>query len=67
MRYLTLGEVVALHRAHAAMEGFLNLNGLQLIADIDEHERLMLDLAAGRSSRQALEDWLNEHVGKSDR
>lgn len=53
--------------AHAAMEVFLNLNGLQLLADIDEQERLMLDLAAGRSSRQALEDWVNQHIAQADR
>ncbi len=79
MRYLTLGEVVALHRAilaetggatgirdlaalesalaqhkrvaHAAMEVFLNLNGLALIADIDDQERLMLDLASAPRPR----------------
>lgn len=36
------------------MEVFLNLNGFQLLAAIDEQERLMLDLAAGSSSWQAL-------------
>jgi hypothetical protein len=32
----------------------LMLNGLELAADVDEQERLMLDLAAGRRSRDAL-------------
>jgi len=37
--------------AHAAMEVFLVLNGLELTGTVDEHERLMLDLADGRISR----------------
>ena len=49
------------------MEAFLNLNGLALVADIGEQEQLMLDLAAGRSSRQALEHWLNQHIEPADR
>lgn len=44
--------------AHAAMEVFLNLNGLELIAEIDEQEALFLALAAGTSSRQQLQAWL---------
>ena len=48
--------------AHAAMEVFLALNGLELVADVDEQERLMLDVAAGRSSRQRLEEWLGQRT-----
>jgi death-on-curing protein len=48
--------------AHAAMEVFLNLNGFRLEADIDEQEQLMLNLAAGRSSLQALEHRLHQHI-----
>jgi death-on-curing protein len=124
MRYLTLGEVVALHRAvveasggatgvrdlaalesalaqpratfggedlypsavekaatlcfsivmnhpfmdgnkrvgHAAMETFLMLNGLGLVADVGEQERLMVDLAGGRRSRDELLAWLRDHT-----
>ncbi len=40
--------------AHAAMEVFLMLNGVELIGTVDEHERLMLDLADGRISREQL-------------
>lgn len=29
---------------------------------VDEQERLMLDLAAGRISRSDLTDWLRQHV-----
>jgi death-on-curing protein len=48
--------------AHAAMEVFLNLNGFGLVATVDEQEQLMLDLAAGRSSRLDLEHWLDLHA-----
>jgi death-on-curing protein len=81
MRYLTLGEVVALHRAvvfglamnhpfvdgnkriaHAAMAVFLELNGFSIEASVAEQERLMLDLAAGDVTREALTAWLAGHV-----
>lgn len=48
--------------AHAAMEVFLLLNGAELHGTVDEHERLMLDLAAGQLTREALTAWLEEHV-----
>ena len=51
--------------AHAAMEVFLLLNGYELFADVDEQERLMLDLAAGQVDRERLEEWLLEHVKPS--
>lgn len=44
--------------AHAAMEVFFILNGFEIIADTDEQERLMLDVAAGQLDRQRLEAWL---------
>ena len=48
--------------AHAAMEVFLLLNGLELAGSIEEHEHLMLELADGRLNRDALTAWLEEHV-----
>ncbi len=48
--------------AHAAMAVFLDLNGLAIEADVDEQERLMLDLAAGQLPRHALTDWLRAHA-----
>ena len=48
--------------AHAAMEVFLLLNDVQLVATVDEQERLMLDLAAGHLTREALTVWLEEHL-----
>ncbi len=47
---------------HAAMEVFLVLNGHQIDADVDEQERLMLDVAAGVIDRAALAKWLGEHL-----
>jgi death-on-curing protein len=48
--------------AHAAMEAFLILNGFEIIAAVDDQERLMLDLAAGRMTRDRLAEWLEQHV-----
>ena len=48
--------------AHAAMEVFLLLNGIDLNATIDEQERLMLDLADGRITREQLILWLENHA-----
>ena len=50
---------------HAAMETFLVLNGTEITAPVDEQERLMLDLAAGRVSRGLLTDWLRQYVKPS--
>jgi death-on-curing protein len=48
--------------AHAAMEAFLMLNGSEIVATVDEQERLMLDLAAGRVTREQLAEWLEKHL-----
>ena len=48
--------------AHAAMEAFLILNGSELVAPVDDQERLMLDLAAGRVTRAQLAEWLEKHL-----
>jgi len=47
---------------HAAMETFLVLNGAEIDANLDEQERVMLDLAAGRIDRGQLADWLRQHL-----
>ena len=47
---------------HAAMETFLVLNGTEMNAPVDDQERLMLDLAAGRISPADLTDWLRQHL-----
>jgi len=48
--------------AHAAMEVFLLLNGSEIVASVDEQERLMLDLAAGDMTREQLAEWLEAHL-----
>lgn len=53
--------------AHAAMEVFLALNGVELRAGLDEQETLFLNLAAGQSSRPELENWLEQHTTPRDR
>ena len=47
---------------HAAMETFLVLNGYEIICGVDEQERVMLNLAAGKMSRVNFSDWLNNHI-----
>ena len=47
---------------HAAMETFLALNGLEVVASVDEQERTILSAAAGRLDRAQLTAWLGDHV-----
>ncbi len=43
---------------HAAMETFLDLNGWELNADINDAEQTMLALAAGKLSRDEFVQWI---------
>lgn len=52
--------------AHAAMEVFLVMNGMELRASVDDQERFMLALAAGDISREALAEWLRTHATEMD-
>ena len=47
---------------HAAMETFLILNGCEIEANVAEQEQIILDLAAGRLTHEALTNWLKDHV-----
>jgi death-on-curing protein len=47
--------------AHAAMEIFLLLNGREIVASVDEQERLMLGIASGSTAREQLVAWLEAH------
>lgn len=47
---------------HAAMEVFLLLNGLEITAPVDEQERIVLGVASGEISRDALARWLGTVV-----
>ncbi len=45
--------------AQAAMETFLDLNGYEIYAEVDEQEQIFLQMAAGELSRENLVKWLN--------
>ncbi len=47
---------------HASMETFLILNGYEIISSVDEQERVMLELAAGKMSRIYFSEWLSNHI-----
>jgi len=47
---------------HAAMETFLILNGFEIEATIDDQEKIILDLAAGKVDLQQFTIWLNNHI-----
>ena len=47
---------------HAAMEVFPILNGFEVRADVDERERVILDIASGAFSRDSFRDWLASHI-----
>lgn len=50
--------------AHAALEVLLVLNGFELVADVDEQERVMLRLASGALDRDEFSDWVVRHTQK---
>ncbi len=49
---------------HAAMETFLILNGADFDCSVNEQERVMLDLVAGRMDRAEFTDWVKKHTTK---
>lgn len=51
---------------HAAMATFLMLNGVEIVATVDEQEQLILNLAAGLRSREDIVAWLQDHAKKLD-
>jgi death-on-curing protein len=50
---------------HAAMETFLLLNGLEISAQVEEQERVILGLAAGQLDRNDFVSWLKKHTTKA--
>lgn len=48
--------------AHAAMEVYLVLNGLEINASVAEQEKLFLGLASGLVKREELTHWLRKNV-----
>ncbi|MCS3860159.1 type II toxin-antitoxin system death-on-curing family toxin [Salinibacter ruber] len=51
---------------YASMEVFLRLNGWEIVASMDEQERLVIDVADGTASRDELAEWLSGHVERLD-
>ena len=47
---------------HAAMETFLVLNGHEINSNVDEQEKIILNMAAGDYSRDDFVDWLRDHI-----
>ena len=47
---------------HAVMETFLILNGYEIVADVNEQEQAILQLAAGTTSREKWLHWLQNHT-----
>jgi death-on-curing protein len=48
---------------HAAMEVLLFLNGFEIQSDVDEQERIVLQVASGEIDREAFTQWLRDHIG----
>ncbi len=48
--------------AHAAMETFLVLNGKEITADVNEQERIILNLAAGKTDQDEFVQWLKNSI-----
>ena len=44
------------------METFLLLNGLELVATVDEQEKILLGLAEGSLKRAAFTEWVRSHI-----
>jgi death-on-curing protein len=47
---------------HAAMEVVLVLNGYEISAGVDEQEAVVLDVAAGVTSREQFTAWVKDHM-----
>ena len=51
--------------AHAALAVMLRLNGYRLVATVDEQEEVMLRLASGELTREALTEWVRARASGS--
>ncbi len=49
---------------HAAMETFLVINGHELVADVNDAEKVILTLAAGELTRHELLQWITLHINR---
>ncbi len=48
--------------SHAVMIAFLKRNGYNLVANVNEQERIILKLAKREMERSELTDWIHEHI-----
>jgi death-on-curing protein len=53
--------------AHAALETMLVLNGFEIVAPLDEQERVMTAVAGGRMSEGELAEWVNSRLVRHER
>ena len=51
---------------HHVMEAFLELNGFVLESNVDEDERLILDIAGGKIDKIAVQDWVRRYARKRE-
>jgi death-on-curing protein len=47
---------------HSVMEVTLILNGFEIVANVDEQEQIILQVAAGQCPREAFREWVETHV-----
>ena len=47
---------------HALMEAFLVINGCEIDAGVEEQADVILNVAAGKMSREAFTEWLRQHI-----
>lgn len=50
---------------HVAMEVLLVLNGFEINATVDQQERVILQVAAGKLGRDEFTEWLRSHITPS--
>ena len=47
---------------HAEMETFVVMNGYEFVTDVDDAEKMILTLAAGKLSGEELLEWVTSHI-----
>lgn len=51
---------------HAALETFLQLNGAELSAGVDDAERVVLAIASGKLNRSQFTEWVSANMRATD-
>lgn len=47
---------------HAILAMFLELNGYEIVASVDEQVAIIMQMASGRLSRETFGEWLHGHI-----